>query len=322
MVKNKKKQFLSGFFAIYSKIICIFAKIYVLSKRKRMRNLCLLLPTMAVVVMFFSCNREESMTVSPSTTTRAVGCIFTLNVSVSPEGTARNVIWTSSNPEVATVENGIVTALHSGETTITATVKGSNRRDVSIVTVAIGCNNNRPRWGESLGVVSFKTDQIWKVGEQEWSDVVMATACRKTTFSGGPWGNQDADCRSNLGYGDLFSWCAVIRFQDQLCPDGWRIPSKKDFAQLDVVLRNDGSGQNSYTDTAIRNKYISLWGGTYSGYSGVDGQLGGQGWSAYYWTQSEHSENHGFRMNFHLDGYIFPQGWLSKDNGFVLRCVR
>ena len=284
----------------------------------------LLIVAVASLLVFSSCSgKVDSITVTPSATTRAVGYVFELNVTVLPESAARNIIWTSSDPTVATVEDGIITTLISGKTTITASVKGSSKKDVSVLTVAIGCNNNTPGWGENLGVVSFKTKQTWRVGNQEWSDVVMASACRKTTYSGGPWGNQNADCRSNLsGFGDLFSWCAVIRFQDELCPDGWRVPTGTDFAELDIALRGEGSGVSSYTDTLVRDKYITLWGGTYGGYCGIDGQLGGQSWSAYYWSQSERCENHGFRMNFHSDGYTFPQGWLGKDNGFSLRCIR
>ena len=293
-------------------------------KRKRMRNLCLLLSTTAVVVMFFSCSREKTVTISPSATTRAVGCIFALDKTVSPEGATKNVIWTSSDPEIATVENGIVTALYPGETTITATIKGSNRKDVSVVTVAIGCNNNTPGWGGSLGVVSFKTDQTWKVAEQEWSDVVMATACRKTSFSGGPWGNQDADCRSNFGHGDLFSWCAVIRFQDQLCPAPWRVPTAQDFANLDLLLGGPGTGE-SYANSGLRDKYISNWGG----------ELYIIGHISFYWALTEHNPSGAVTLSFNSDAiansppyqHVFPRSPSSKagnpfSGGNVLRCVR
>jgi uncharacterized protein (TIGR02145 family) len=291
-----------------------------------MKKLILSLPIVAVFLSFIfsSCQgkSEDVSIVVGASTTRAIGCDFTLKSAGSSEG--KKAVWTSSDLSVATVENGIVTALSPGEAVITATIKGKRKKQIYHLTVAYGCNNDTPGWGEYLGTVIFKTDRTWKVGNQEWSDVVVASACQKTTFSGGSWGNQNADCRSNPGYGDLFSWCAVIRFQDELCPDGWRVPTEKDFAILDMELRKGGDGSSSYTDTLVRNKYLELWGGTYSGYCGTDGQLGGQGWSAYYWTQAEHSENHnhGFRMNFHSDGYIFPQGWLSKDNGFALRCVR
>jgi uncharacterized protein (TIGR02145 family) len=278
--------------------------------------------------MFVSCDgkskKVSSVIVTPNSTTRAVGCILPLNATVLPESAVgKNVDWSSSNPDIASVENGIVTTHAPGESVITATVQGTDKKAVCNLTVAHGCNNDTPGWGKTLGRIGFKTDRIWKISNQEWSDAVVASNCKKTTFRGGQVGNQNADCRSNeSGHGDLFSWCAVIRFQEFLCPDGWRVPNGKDFAALDIALKNSGDGQSSYTDTVTSHKYLSVWGGTYGGYCGVDGLLGGQDWSAYYWTQDERGADRGYRLNFHSDGYIFPQGWISKDNGFALRCVR
>ena len=49
------------------------------------------------------------------------------------------------------------------------------------------CNDTIPGWGENLGEITFKTNRTWIVGNQEWSEVVMATACQKETyFSGEP----------------------------------------------------------------------------------------------------------------------------------------
>ncbi|MCH5329088.1 MAG: Ig-like domain-containing protein [Coprobacter sp.] len=51
-----------------------------------------------------------------------VGDIYDLIETVTPDNTTDVIVWTSSDPDVATVnENGIVTAIKKGETTITAT---------------------------------------------------------------------------------------------------------------------------------------------------------------------------------------------------------
>jgi uncharacterized protein (TIGR02145 family) len=295
-----------------------------ITKLKGMKKILLYTVIAAIASAFvFSCDGKSKNTYEPSHTTRAIGCTFTLTAPVlSENSTKQDVTWMSSDSSVATVENGIVTSLSSGKTVITAIVNGSRKKDVCILTVATGCNNHTPNFGTSLGTINFKTDQVWKVGTQEWSDAVISSSCRKTTYSGGSLGNQNADCRSNPEYGDLFSWCAVIRFQDQLCPDGWRVPHESDFARLDMELKHSGDGQISYVDTLMRDRYTEIWGSRYGGFCGMDGMLGGQGWSAYYWTQAERGTEHGFRMNYHSDGYAFPQGWFSKDNGFMLRCVR
>ena len=61
----------------------------------------------------------------------------TLIANVLPENaTNKGVTWTSSNPSVATVNNGTVIAIAKGETTITVTTDDGNFSDICTVTVS------------------------------------------------------------------------------------------------------------------------------------------------------------------------------------------
>lgn len=213
------------------------------------------------------------------------------------------------------------------------------------------CNNNTPGWGESLGTVTFKTDRTWIVGEQEWSDVVMASNCsEKTTFVAGTWNSGaffsdlNADCRSNPGFGDLFSWCAVHRFKDQLCPDGWRVPTKDDFIALDIAMGGTGTNTNErYRNTQnLIKRYLDpeIWGGTLNGLCTHDGQL--FEWRinqdnellgiANYWTQTEslrrshgRTEATGYFFTFthpRMIGFLYIEFRTSPSYGLSIRCVR
>ena len=63
----------------------------------------------------------ESITLSATSKTLAVGETVGLSATVKPENAVKSVTWTSSNPSVASVNaNGTVTALSAGTTTITA----------------------------------------------------------------------------------------------------------------------------------------------------------------------------------------------------------
>ena len=65
---------------------------------------------------------QTTITVEPTALTLLEGDVDTLTAVVTPQGEAE-VIWTSSNPEVATVDaNGIVTAIAEGTATIAATI--------------------------------------------------------------------------------------------------------------------------------------------------------------------------------------------------------
>ena len=194
-----------------------------------------------------------------------------------------------------------------------------------VVGQARGCNTNTPGWGSSIGIVSFATDQIWTVGSQTWSDAVTATACNKINFGGGNFRkrNFNADCRSNPDYsGDLFSWCAVVRFQNELCPPPWRIPTRQDFIDLEIAINSLMRWQRTYVKGVD-----SDWGEEYGGNSTMTGKLENQKLLAYYWSQTEISTKYAYSLhieyNYNPNSHIRPkQGSIVKDLGFALRCVR
>jgi uncharacterized protein (TIGR02145 family) len=197
------------------------------------------------------------------------------------------------------------------------------------------CNLRTPGWGESLGVVSFATDTSWLISNdsitQIWSDVVTATNCQKTNFKGDRSRSFNADCRSNPNHkGDLFSWCAVVRFQDTLCPYPWRVPTTQDFIDLDIVL--GGTSQRLTTqildslETQL-DMYYSVWRGEFSGLSNNDGTLWHQGYLAVYWSQNKCACGHGHALQFGLNSFkkewfIGPRDEICKLVGASLRCVR
>lgn len=81
-----------------------------------------------------------SMTLSPSTVSLFAGTTTTLMPSYEPDNVnpqTVNLVWTSSNTSVATVdEDGVVTAVADGTATITATVRGTDVKAASEVTVS------------------------------------------------------------------------------------------------------------------------------------------------------------------------------------------
>ena len=82
----------------------------------------------------------------------------TLTATVEPEGADQSVTWSSSNEEVATVENGTVTAVGHGTATITATSAADpTKTETATVTVTItgGGENPVPVTGVKLDNSNF-----------------------------------------------------------------------------------------------------------------------------------------------------------------------
>ena len=254
------------------------------------------------------------VTLSQAAATLTVGDTLRLTATVAPDSaTNKAVTWTSSDTAVAAVANGLITAVTAGTATIIAATADGGKTATCALTVVPAVTS----WNSAFGTTSFATTQTWKVGAQTWSDAVEATGCNKTTFNG-----NNPDCRSNPGYkGDLFSWYAVDSYKNQLCPDGWRVPTRQDFIDLDIAL--GGKGYTQYTPSH-RDKYLNNWGGVYGGLCDSYGTLGYQGSDASYWVQSEeYSSSSAYILLFDSIGYISPDGSsITKNYGLSLRCVK
>ena len=61
------------------------------------------------------------LTVDPKTATVKTGETTNISAVFAPEGATGDVVWTSSDTSIATVDNGVVTGVKEGEVTITAT---------------------------------------------------------------------------------------------------------------------------------------------------------------------------------------------------------
>ena len=91
---------------------------------------CLLIVLMSSFVLT-SCVEKDvdvtSVTLDKTTLELTIGGTATLNATVLPsDATDKTVVWTSSNPSVATVSDGLVTAVGAGTATITATAGGKS----------------------------------------------------------------------------------------------------------------------------------------------------------------------------------------------------
>ena len=113
-----------------------------------------------------------------------------------------------------------------------------------------------------------------------WSRPVTATGCQKTTFNGGTAASVKSDCRTNPGYaGDYISWCAAVKYSDQLCPFPWHVPTAEDFCRLHQALT--GAACVDTTNAAWTNIYVNQWDLEWNGYAIGDSYDHSQAFAAY-----------------------------------------
>jgi uncharacterized protein (TIGR02145 family) len=157
--------------------------------------------------------------------------------------------------------------------------------------------------------------------------------------------NFNADCRSNPNrvfrgdttrYGDLFSWCAVARFGNELCPGNWRVPTQEEMMGLDTLLGSNGRSTsngssathaNTIAAQELRTKYLEDWGAKYGGTCNTVGVLSNQNVWGFYWTQLEgnSTSSRGLHVGSTVSNstvVINPQLNHFKFHGFTLRCIR
>jgi len=114
-----------------------------------------------LAILFSACKDNEipvdtnipvtGVTLNKTELSLAPGDTLTLIATIQPaEATNKKLTWTSSNPEVATVnENGLVTAIDNGETTISIITKDGNKKANCSVNI-----DYRNRW---FGTYDFTT---------------------------------------------------------------------------------------------------------------------------------------------------------------------
>ena len=305
----------------------------------------------------------ESVTLNQAVARLIIGeNIFALTATVLPEDAVnQNITWTSSDEAIATVEDGVVTTISSGTAIITVTTEDGGKTATSTVTVftAQGCNFNTPGWGENgLGTITWgsttNTDidygatTILGTGgrpTQVWSDAVFATACAKgnTTsgneFNGGSTGNFNADCRQTRHTfeagrataitGDLFSWCAVMRFADQLCPYPWRVPTMEDFGNLHqnlgFELPNPGIQVQHFNFgdflPTVGTVAVPQRGGRWNAVRLIGNATSLTNAGTNYWASTETNASNARHIMVNST-IVIPQASSNKNLGYAVRCVR
>ena len=235
-----------------------------------------------VTVNYTSIVSVSGVTLSQSEAVLTVGGTQTLTATVAPaNATNKSVTWTTSNASVATVANGVVTAVGVGSATITATTTNGAKTASCAVTVAnpiaaasadgtIGAftdANGQTR----LGIVATLGGKKYAIGMSNETDISGLSGASTGKVGSITYYN-NADARAKFANNQNEYTAANV----------WRLPTDAEFSAL-VALGGtwDGTtGHEGYTWTIGDNTLFMPISGYYEG-----GVVQNAGWG-YYWSSS------------------------------------
>ena len=237
-----------------------------------------------VTVNYTSIVPVSGVTLSQSEAVLTVGGTQTLTATVAPaNATNKSVTWTTSNASVATVANGVVTAVGVGSATITATTTNGAKTASCAVTVAnpiaaasadgtIGAftdANGQTR----LGIVATLDGKKYAIGMSSETDISGLSGANTVKV-----GNQT--------YYTFADACAKFANNQTdgsyTASNVWRLPTANEFSAL-VALGGtwDGTaGHTGYTWTIGSSKLFLPTSGYYDG-----GAVNAADWG-YYWSST------------------------------------
>jgi len=237
-----------------------------------------------VTVNYSSFVAVTGVTLSQSEAVLTVGGTQTLTATVAPaNATNKSVTWTTSNPSVATVANGVVTAVGVGSATITATTTNGAKTASCAVTVAnpiaaasadgtIGAftdANGQTR----LGIVATLDGKKYAIGMSNETDISGLSGA-----STGKIGNityySNADALAKFA-NNQNEYTAV---------NVWRLPTSTEF---DALAKLGGAwdgttGHTGWTWTIGTNTLFLPTSGYYEGEG-----IGNSDWG-YYWSSTSY----------------------------------
>ena len=251
-----------------------------------------------------------NVTLDRTTATLQVGFTLNLTHTIFPaHATNQNVIWTSSNPSVATVnDNGFVIAMSDGRTVITVRTEDGN----FTATTAINA-----RSGVSIGGRIWATRNVGTPGTfaptPESAGMFFQWNRRVGWTATDPMVNSDGGTVWNSTTPAGTTWESA----NDPCPDGWRVPTQAELQSLNnagsVWITQNGV-QGRLFGTAPNQIFLPAAGWRYT-----TGSLGSAGTSGFYWSSTQDGSTNAWRLWFG-SGSGGMGSWL-RALGLSVRCV-
>ena len=274
---------------------------------------------LAIALCLTACSGNDdievnNVTLNETSLSLIVGDEFTLTATVLPDNaTSQNVVWSSSNPAVASVANGVVTAITAGDATITA--QAGSKTATCEVSVIDGVRINGVVWATrnvDMPNTFAATPESYGMFYQWGRKIAWSVA--------NPLVNSDGGTEWNTTIYEGESWTSAT----DPSPAGWRVPVFEELESLidETKVASEWTTQNGvtgrkFTDiTTDASIFLPAVGFRLS----IDGTLRNQGNQGRYWSSAKYDSSYGYYLYFGSDGVgqIYNNHRL---NSFPIRCV-
>ena len=260
--------------------------------------------------IFTACDRDEpvtSVSLDHSTLTLIVGETEVLIATVTPKNADdKTVMWTSSNSNVASVdENGVITAVSIGTTTITA--RAGSQTAACIVNVKDGVRIADVIWATR----NVDAPGTFAENPEDAGMFFQWNRLRGWSATGGVTGWNSSVPRGTKWYAE-----------NDPCPPGWRVPTSEQLISLHAagyewISNWNDTGANGRVFGTYPNQIFLPAVGWRHGYTGV---LYGAGIWGNYWSNAQFYNELVQGLYFDID-VINPMFGFWRTNGLSVRCV-
>lgn len=313
-----------------------------------------LLLVTSIMILLYSCKKEEHVTVpavSTSPFTNITSTSFISGGNVTSDGgssiLSRGICWSRNlDPTVTDKFTDDGSGAGSFISTITGLTGGTEYFVRAYATNMAGTSyGNEIHFFTPVVDVDGNTYTTVVIGDQVWmaqnlkttrlsdgTDIPMVAdniAWNSLTTPGYCWYRNDENTNKNL-YGALYNWYTVN--SGKLCPEGWHVPSEDEWATLENFVGNEyvaggilkESGTEHWVSPNVDaiNDYgfTALPGGYRTGlYVGTFRTKRFYGW---WWTSTEVDPSGARARLMTYDSSENVPGTAFKKNGYSVRCIK
>jgi uncharacterized protein (TIGR02145 family) len=182
--------------------------------------------------------------------------------------------------------------------------------------------------------------KVVKIGTKIWlaENLAFIPHVSPVQVQGGIWVNgydgtnviQARETNNYTEYGCLYDWETAMDPVNQICPEGWHIPSDDEW----TLLTNQPGGEN-IEGGELKERGISHWfspnqGATNkSGFTALpggnrysDGAYNRAGYIGCWWSSTEYSAAHAWYAYLLYNSTLDYRNHKKKQNGYSVRCLR